>query len=200
MELRARWDGVLLPFTIDDLPRVMPQELRRERAVKTVTMAKAALNNGQTLHAVNDLFIGQRSHVSARYKMAIAGREEQQSSSGIIVSTGLGSTGWLKSVYAGWAATTRTLMQHKVEAPKDRTFDWDADYLHYFVREPFPSRTTQAGIVIGTIAHGDRMTIVSQMPENGVIFSDGIESDYLEFNSGSLATISVAEKQGLLTV
>jgi hypothetical protein len=44
------------------------------------------------------------------------------------------------------------------------------------------------------------MTIVSQMPENGVIFSDGIESDYLEFNSGSLATISVAEKQGLLTV
>jgi NAD kinase len=57
----ARWDGVLLPFTIDDLRHVMPQELRRERAVKTVTMAKGALNNGQTLHAVNDLFIGQRS-------------------------------------------------------------------------------------------------------------------------------------------
>jgi hypothetical protein len=196
----ARWDGALLPFTIDDLPHVMPEELRRQRAVKTVTMAKAALNNGQTLHAVNDLFIGQRSHVSARYKIAVAGREEQHSSSGIIVSTGLGSTGWLKSVYAGWAATTRTLMKHKVEAPEDGTFDWDADYLRYFVREPFPSRTTQASIVVGTIAHGDRMTIVSQMPENGVIFSDGIESDYLEFNSGSLATISIAEKQGLLTV
>jgi len=196
----ARWDGALLPFTIDDLPRVIPEELRRKRAVKTVTMAKAALNNGQTLHAVNDLFIGQRSHVSARYRIAVAGHEEQQSSSGIIVSTGLGSTGWLKSVYAGWAATTRTLMKHKVEAPEDGTFDWDADYLRYFVREPFPSRTTQAGIVIGTIAHRDRMTIVSQMPGNGVIFSDGIESDYLEFNSGSLATISVAEKQGLLTV
>jgi NAD kinase len=96
----ARWDGALLPFTIDDLPHVMPEELRRQRAVKTVTMAKAALNNGQTLHAVNDLFIGQRSHVSARYKIAVAGREEQHSSSGIIVSTGLGSTGWLKSVYA----------------------------------------------------------------------------------------------------
>jgi hypothetical protein len=39
-----------------------------------------------------------------------------------------------------------------------------------------------------------------QMPENGVIFSDGIESDHLEFNSGALATIGVAEKQGLLTV
>jgi len=91
-------------------------------------------------------------------------------------------------------------MKYKVEAPEDGTFDWDADYLHYFVREPFPSLTTQAGIVIGTIEHGDRITIVSQMAENGVIFSDGIESDYLEFNSGSLATIGVAEKQGLLTV
>jgi hypothetical protein len=38
------------------------------------------------------------------------------------------------------------------------------------------------------------------MPKNGVIFSYGVESDYLEFNSGSIATIGVAEKQGLLTV
>src|SRR5258707_1109977 len=42
----GRWDGALLPFTIDDLPRVMPEELRRKRAVKIVTMAKAALNSG----------------------------------------------------------------------------------------------------------------------------------------------------------
>jgi hypothetical protein len=196
----ARWDGALLPFTVDDLPRVMPEELQRKRAVKIVAMAKAMLNDGQTLHAVNDLFIGQRSHVSARYKIAVAGHEEQQSSSGIIVSTGLGSTGWLKSVYAGWAAATRTLLDQKAETHDDGAFAWDADYLHYFVREPFPSRTTKATIVIGRIAHTDRMTILSQMPENGVIFSDGIESDYLEFNSGSLATIGVAEKQGLLTV
>jgi NAD kinase len=196
----ARWDGALLPFTVDDLPRVMPQALARKRAVKIVTMARATLNDGQTLHAVNDLFIGQRSHVSARYKIAVAGHEEQQSSSGIIVSTGLGSTGWLKSVYAGWAAATHTLLKRDV-APLDQgAFPWDADYLHYFVREPYPSRTTQAGIVIGRIARADRMAIVSQMPENGVIFSDGIESDYLEFNSGTLATIGVAEKRGLLAV
>jgi NAD kinase len=196
----ARWDGALLPFTVDDLPRVMPEELQRKRAIKTVTMAKATLNNGQTLHAVNDLFIGQRSHVSARYNIAVGGHEEQQSSSGIIVSTGLGSTGWLKSVYAGWATATHVLLKRSVGNVTQGTFAWDADYLHYFVREPFPSRTTKADIVIGRIAHADRMTIVSQMPENGVIFSDGIESDYLEFNSGTRATISVAEKRGLLAV
>jgi NAD kinase len=193
-----RWDGALLPFTIDDLPRLMPEALGRKRPIKTVTMAKATLNTGETLHAVNDLFIGQRSHVSARYQIAIAGRGEQQSSSGIIVSTGLGSTGWLKSIYAGWEAATRTLLSPEAAVASDHSFPWDADYLHYFVREPYPSRTTGATIVIGRIAHGESMSLASQMAENGVIFSDGIESDYLDFNSGSRATIAVAEKHGLL--
>src|SRR6516165_9578696 len=70
----ARWDGVLLPFAVDDLVRIIPEELQRRRAVRTVTMAQATLSDGQTLHAVNDLFIGQRTHVSARYRIAVAGR------------------------------------------------------------------------------------------------------------------------------
>ena len=67
------------------------------------------------------------------------------------------------------------------------------------MREPFPSRTTGASLVIGRIAARERRwTIVSEMPENGVIFSDGIEADFLEFNSGTEATIGVAERHGML--
>ena len=33
------------------------------------------------------------------------------------------------------------------------------------------------------------------MPQNGVIFSDGIEEDYLAFNSGAVARIALAEKK-----
>ena len=196
----ARWNGVLLPFTIKDLPRVMAEEATRRRPVKLVTMAKATLNTGQTLHAVNDFFIGQRSHVSARYQISVGGQEERQSSSGIIVSTGLGSTGWLKSVYAGWATATRCLLGRDVAPIGDGSFPWDAPYLHYFVREPYPGLTTQAGLVIGKIAEGGRMRVISEMPDNGVVFSDGIEADYLEFNSGTEATIGVAEKQGVLVL
>ena len=196
----ARWDGILLPFTIADLPRVMADELRAKRPVKTVTMAEARLNTGETLHAVNDLFIGQRTHVSARYRIAVDGHAEAQSSSGIIVSTGLGSTGWLKSIYAGWAAATRTLLHHDIDPGIGGAFPWDADWLHYFVREPYPSRVTGAEIVIGRIAEPERLTLVSEMPENGVIFSDGIESDYLAFNSGTEATIGVAKREGRLVV
>jgi hypothetical protein len=145
----ARWNGVLLPFSIEDLPHIIAEEAKRQRPVKPVTMAKAMLNTGQIMHAVNDFFIGQRSHVSARYKISIGGQEERQSSSGIIVSTGLGSTGWLKSVYAGWATATRCLLGHDAKPVGDGSFPWDVGYLHYFVREPYPSRTTQTGLVIG---------------------------------------------------
>lgn len=40
----------------------------------------------------------------------------------------------------------------------------------------------------------------SRMAENGVIFSDGVEKDFLEFNSGTQATIGIAEKKGMLVV
>ncbi len=38
------------------------------------------------------------------------------------------------------------------------------------------------------------------MPENGVMFSDGIEADRPDFNSGNEVQIAVAERQGQLIV
>lgn len=194
----SRWDGVLLPFTVTDLAKVLPEEMARRRPTKAVIMAKATLNTGATLYAVNDLFVGPKSHTSARYALSVGGREEHQSSSGVIISTGLGSTGWLKSIYAGWAATTLTLSRCAAREMPNGAFPWDAEQLHFYVREPFPSRTTQASLVIGRLERRDTMMIVSEMPEHGVIFSDGIEADYLEFNSGARATIGIADRIGRL--
>ena len=38
------------------------------------------------------------------------------------------------------------------------------------------------------------------MPENGVIFSDGMEQDYIAFNSGSVVTIGIADQKGDLVI
>ncbi|MFT5963168.1 MAG: NAD kinase [Burkholderiaceae bacterium] len=99
-----RWDGALLPFTVNDLSTIVPEVFGRKRTIQEVTMAKASLNNGQFLYGVNDIFIGPKSHMSARYTIELAEMQEQHSSSGIIVSTGLGSTGWLKSLLTGASA------------------------------------------------------------------------------------------------
>ena len=104
-----RWDGVLLPFRVNDLKKVVPEVAAGRRKRKQVSMAEARLKDGQTLFAVNDLFVGQKTHVSARYQISYAGASEAHSSSGIIISTGLGSTGWLKSIVAGAAGITQSI-------------------------------------------------------------------------------------------
>ena len=196
----ARWDGVLLPFQVGDLGKIVPEVFQKRRKTSTVTMAKAELTDGQSLYAVNDLFIGAKTHVSARYTLSIDKRNETQSSSGIIVSTGLGSTGWLKSVLTG-ATGIASALTHKTLAVKEEgRFTWNADYLCYSVREPFPSRTTGTSLVFGKITEKRPMVLESHMAGNGVIFSDGIESDFLEFNSGMRAKVQIADKCGYLVV
>ena len=114
-----RYDGQLLPFQVPLLDKVMSEVLRGGRAKRDVTMAEAKLNTGLSLCAVNDLFIGMRSHGSARYRIALGKSVENHSSSGIIVSTGLGSTGWFKSLMAGSMAVAVASDRAAAAAPKE---------------------------------------------------------------------------------
>jgi NAD kinase len=193
----GRYDGVLLPFKSADVARILPEVFANRRAGKKVTIAKATLSDGQRLYAVNDLFIGPKSHTSARYELRVGPRSEVQSSSGIIVSTGLGSTAWMKSIVTGSLAVTQGL-GGAVPARPQEPVPWDAPYLRFAVREPFPSVATKTSLVFGATDTKTPMKVLSLMPENGVIFSDGIESDFLSFNSGIEATISVSERVGHL--
>lgn len=193
-----RWDGVLLPFRVDDLAKVVPGTQRGDRPVRKVTMARVKLSDGQELHAVNDLFIGPRSHVSARYEIRHGEQRETHSSSGVIVSTGLGSTGWFRSLLAGAAGIVGQPLETQVQTLREQGFPWESEHLHFTVREPFPSQTTQTDLVFGQVTPGQPLQLVSQMSGYGVIFSDGIEADFLEFNSGMTATITVADRSGLL--
>lgn len=193
-----RWEGVLLPFTVADLSKVIPDVFTGSRPIRNVTMAKAVLNNGETLYAVNDLFIGQKTHASARYELHIDSYSEAHSSSGIIVSTGLGSSGWFRSILTGAAGIVSHISGKEIRANQEDRFGWDAEYLFFSVREPWPSKTSSAKTTFGKITVHNPLTLVSQMPENGVIFSDGIENDFIEFNSGAFASITVADKKGHL--
>ncbi|MBN2434995.1 MAG: sugar kinase [Spirochaetes bacterium] len=195
-----RWDGVLLPFYVKDLPLVIPEVIRGQRGHREVTIAAARLNDNQELLAVNDFFIGQKSHVSSRYQIEYAGFTEAHSSSGIIVSTGLGSTGWFKSILTGAQGVVGKISGNDFTIESNDDFSWDSEYLYYSVREPFPSNNTGTELVFGKITKQQPLKITSQMSENGVIFSDGIEKDFLEFNSGMEAVIGLSGKKGLLVV
>jgi hypothetical protein len=193
----TRFDGVLLPFQIPDARHALGTVLSGKERIRTVTLAEVKLQDGQQLLAFNDLFVGVRSHVSARYKITVSGRTESHSSSGVLISTGAGSTGWMSSVFNMAAGIAAAHHGRQIQPPR---LKWDASQLLWAVREPFVSRTSQAGLVCGTLTGGAVMEIESMTSENGVIFSDGIEADALEFNAGTIATIGIAARKASLVV
>jgi NAD kinase len=192
-----RFDGILLPFQPESLRANLERTIVGKSRMRAITLAEARLQDGQRLLAFNDLFIGAGTHVSARYRIEFGGKRENHSSSGIIVSTGAGSTGWLSSIFN---QTSGILAFLGGTPPKPVRMDWEADRLFFVVREPFASRHSQASIVAGAVLPNAPLGIESQMPTGGVIFSDGIEADHLDFNSGAIAAIRVASEKANLVV
>ena len=191
---KQRYDGILLPFNTSDFIYGVESVMSNAYHYKTMRFAEAKLNDGQRLLAVNDLFIGASSHVSARYKISFNDKIEEHSSSGLIVSTQTGSTGWLSSIFnMAYGITGMFEKGIKLKRPKLKDND-----LLFAVREPFQSIRTQTGITTGIIKTQNSLKIESLMPSNGVIFSDGIESDFLKFNSGTIARIGRAKETATL--
>jgi NAD kinase len=192
-----RWDGVLLAFEPAQLASVLAGVASERRATALVTMAQATLSDGQVLRSVNDLFIGPKSHTSALYDIEFQGVKEAQSSSGLIVSTGMGSTAWLKSIVTGSQGIANAVEGH-APASDYQPMPWDTDHLIFAVREPFGSRASQTTLLYGEIGQSQVLTVRSRMPDNGVIFSDGVESDFLQFTAGMEATIGACATKGIL--
>ena len=192
-----RWDGRLLPFRPGELERVLPQVLQGRRRSRTVTMARAETRDGQVLYAANDFFLGIRDHRSARYELHYRGQQEYQCSSGVIVSTGLGMTGWHASVMAQARGMARAL---GLELPRQPELRWEDRRLRFCVREPYPSRTTGTELVWGEVGAEEELILRSDMARDGVLFSDGVLDDAIAFSSGMEVRISVAGRQGRLVI
>lgn len=146
------------------------------------TMVEAVLDDGQRVLALNEVFLGHQSHQSARYLIRCPGGEEHQSSSGVVVTTGTGATGWGRSI--------------SLERQTDlRLPDPEEPGLAFFVREAWPSPTFGVSVTEGFIGADDQLEIVSELNEGGVVFGDGIESDRVDFRWGVQATVRVARER-----
>lgn len=190
-----RWNGDLSVFHPDEMRDVIPAVIGNAYRSTDITMAKACTKDGQELYAVNDFFVGVEDHTSARYKISFGEKTENQSSSGIIISTPLGFGGWHKSVLAQFRGMARAFGLGEI---KEKPVGWYEQELIYQVREPFPSVSTRADLVYGSIVGREKLKVVSNMPEKGIVFSDGVLEDSIEFRSGMEVTIEVADRKGKL--
>lgn len=171
------YDGVLVRVRLRHLPELLRAGAAGRAPIEHRTMVEARLDTGERLLALNEVFIGHRSHQSARYSIAVGGAGEDQSSSGLIVASGTGATGWARSIME--ATGTQLPL-----TPEERA-------IAYFVREPFPSIATGTSIRAGKLADGT-LEVTSRMNDGGLIFADGMEQDFLGFDWGRRVSVAPA--------
>ncbi len=180
--------GVLVRHHAGAAARLLRAAGAGPMAVDELAMVTAALDDGPRLEALNEVFVGHVSHQSARYRLLAPGgageargEGERQSSSGLIVATGTGSTGWAASIARDRGAPATALPR-----PTDRRLAW-------FVREAWPSPATGVTLTGGALAEGEALTIVVES-DALVVFGDGLEADRLTATWGQTVTVALAER------
>ncbi|GAB3819126.1 NAD(+)/NADH kinase [Tessaracoccus terricola] len=170
--------GLLCSHRAEDLAGVVSGAVGTR--VSARAMAEARVDDGQRLTALNELFLGDRGHQSARYALEVGQGREEQSSSGLVVGTGTGATGWLASLW-------------RQARPGFELPAADADGLAWFVREAWPSAATGASVVAGLLGPGEELRLRAR--GSLVVFGDGMERDHLRLGWGQEVTISRSERQ-----
>ncbi|WP_186759113.1 hypothetical protein [Arthrobacter alpinus] len=157
-----------------------------QEACLELTTVTARLDDGQEISGLNEVFIGHASHQSARYQLTTPrGETERHSSSGLIVSTGTGATGWCASIAAERGGRA-------LPAPTESRLAW-------FVREAWPSPITGASLTEGVLEMGEtlRITVAS---DQLVVFGDGMETDRLTASWGQEITVRLGTRPLRLAV
>ncbi|MGN9910319.1 hypothetical protein ACTMTJ_22455 [Phytohabitans sp. LJ34] len=166
---------------VQHAPAAVAALLRRELHTERRTMVVAELDDGQRLYGLNEVYIGHPSHQSARYVLGTAdGAVERQSSSGVVVGTGTGATGWCASIARPLAYVP------DLPEPTETELCW-------FVREAWPSRATGTTLTQGNLSGPERLELTSES-ERLVVFADGLETDHLVLAWGQRLRIGLADR------
>ncbi|WP_406341385.1 hypothetical protein [Streptomyces sp. NBC_00648] len=179
----GRNPGVLVRHRPADAAKLLPSAAATR--ADELTMVEAVADDTQRLLALNEIYLGPPGHQTARYRLGPddpSAAPEPQASSGLLVGTGTGSTGWLRSL---WQQRGSHLA---LPGPADPRLIW-------FVREAWPSPSTGTSLVEGVLESSERLRLTVES-DRLVAFGDGIESDAVELTWGQ--TVSVGRSDTAL--
>ncbi|MEU9418081.1 hypothetical protein [Streptomyces sp. NPDC048272] len=177
----GRNPGVLVRHRCADTAALLRAAMADGGRAEELTMVEAVADDTQRLLALNEIYLGSPGHQTARYRLGSAGETgpgEAQASSGVLVGTGTGATGWLRSLWLERGSTAG------LPAPCDRRLLW-------FVREAWPSPTTGTTKVAGELGRGQELQLTVES-DRIVVFGDGMESDALELTWGQSVRLGIA--------
>ncbi|GGV74400.1 hypothetical protein GCM10015535_03140 [Streptomyces gelaticus] len=185
----GRNPGVLVRHRPRDAAALLRAAASPGGTADELTMVEAVADDTQRLLALNEIYLGPPGHQTARYRLgpdAPDAAAEPQASSGVLVGTGTGATGWLRSL---WQERRSEL---RLPAPTDPRLLW-------FVREAWPSPATGTSLVAGELGRGQglRLTVES---DRVVVFGDGMETDALELTWGQTVRLGISATSLRLTL
>jgi hypothetical protein len=183
--------GVLMLHAPAAVQSMLADVLAGRHCVERLPLACASLDGRPVLWGINDIFLGRPDQVSARYQISFTGHSEAQSSSGVIVATGIGSSGWMQAVRSQLHGMLGAAALHALPplpAPSEAE-------LAFVVREPFVSPATHATIVAGRVTQRQPLLLRSEMPTDGCLFSDGVVERAVRWPAGSTVTVSLGERR-----
>ncbi|GGR09454.1 NAD(+)/NADH kinase [Streptomyces pilosus] len=185
----GRNPGVLVRHRPADARKALAAALASGAGTTELTMVEAVADDTQRLLALNEIYLGAPSHQTSRYRLSVAGDQgavEAQASSGVLVGTGTGATGWIRSVWQERGGS-RADDAPRLPDPTEKRLVW-------FVREAWPSPTTGTSLVEGELVEDDRLTLTVES-ERLVAFGDGIETDTVELTWGQQVRIGVCPQR-----
>lgn len=174
----GRNPGVLVRHRPAQAAALLPAAF--DTTVDELTMVEAVADDTQRLVALNEIYLGAAGHQTARYRLGLEGDGgvvEAQASSGVLVGTGTGATGWLRSLWQERGGRLR------LPDPTENRLLW-------FVREAWPSPATGTSLIAGELPARARLRLTVES-ERLIAFGDGMEGDAVELTWGQTVEVGV---------
>ncbi|MCB5164387.1 hypothetical protein LG634_06000 [Streptomyces bambusae] len=178
----GRNPGVLVRHRCADAAALLRAATAPGGRAEELTMVEAVADDTQRLLALNEIYLGSSGHQTVRYRLGSAGTQgadEAQASSGVLVGTGTGATGWLRSLWLERGSSAH------LPAPADPRLLW-------FVREAWPSPTTGTTQVAGELGRGQALQLTVES-DRMVVFGDGMENDAMQLTWGQSISLGIAD-------
>ncbi|RIL12220.1 MAG: hypothetical protein DCC75_00845 [Proteobacteria bacterium] len=175
----ARSEGALTRFQAADLPQLLERLAAGEFLIADWTRLEGEIDGKPIDLALGEYFIGETERAfMSRHVIKVAGLSEEQKCSGLLVTTGAGSTGWYNSA-------SRYL--HAGGDPFSRT----ERLARFLVTEPYQGKLASSELLEGSFDAGEELVIHSLNDSRGIVTADS-NSRYT-FGRGSVARIRISE-------
>lgn len=172
--------GAMTYFNVDSFEFFLPSLLNDDFEIEEWPRIEIEVDGKmiETL-CVSEIFIGESDRVNmSRHILKLNGNEEEQKGSGIVVTTGTGSTGWYDSA-------CRYIFS------EGNKFGKTSKELRFVLTEPFNGKYSKYNMLNGVVKDGENLEIVSLSDSDAVLSIDSLK--VLKLKEGSKVRLKIGK-------